>query len=269
MSGNLGLGLVLAGVGIPLATVVSLWLYSEVRRVLFQFRVECLSGMDSTSRSKLIKGVRSQKQWRMLRRALESSSVSTDTKVEMCRELIERDQKNFSFFLRSDYLPRLMMVAQGDYQRLAADVALRLAAQEQDVLLEVVKSLERLSDPELTEIVLKGVSRVVANLKSHSDLATMWPSKLERAIVVSQIASKLGDPNDGVRRVAAQVIRDVLAQDIVAGEGVFMTLLRDQRREVKELVAELVLDHKAQLPGATCCAWIVRTDLSPELRSRF
>jgi hypothetical protein len=97
----------------------------------------------------------------------------------------------------------------------------------------------------------------------------MLPSKIDRAILVSQIASKMGDPSDEVRLAAVQVLRGVLSQDIALAEGVFMTLLRDSRRVVKELVADLVLDFKPQLPNAICSAWLVRIDLSPELRSRF
>jgi hypothetical protein len=173
--------------------------------------------------------------------------LSTEIKVETCCNLVELDQQSFLIFMRAEYLPRLMIVAQGDSQCDAVDLALRLAARDQDVLLEVVKSLERLSDPGLTKL----------------------PSKIDRAILVSQIASKMGDPSDEVRLAAVQVLRGVLSQDIALAEGVFMTLLRDSRRVVKELVADLVLDFKPQLPNAICSAWLVRIDLSPELRSRF
>jgi hypothetical protein len=246
-----------------------MWLYREVQLALFQFRAERLSELDSDSRMRLIKRVRFREQWLVLRRALDSSSLSTEIKVETCCNLVELDQQSFLIFMRAEYLPRLMIVAQGDSQCDAVDLALRLAARDQDVLLEVVKSLERLSDPGLTKRVLRGLDGVITASKGTSGLLAMLPSKIDRAILVSQIASKMGDPSDEVRLAAVQVLRGVLSQDIALAEGVFMTLLRDSRRVVKELVADLVLDFKPQLPNAICSAWLVRIDLSPELRSRF
>ncbi len=201
-----------------------------------------------------------------LRKVLEGDAIPTEVKVEMCELLLEFGK--FSRAMKSDYLSQLMLTAGAPLQERIAQLALQFAASESSALRAVLSRLEDVRDPILLEVLLTGLASIAAAIPVGSRSHGLLPTESDRTAIMKKVAYNLGNADEGVRRTAARLLRSTLVGSLTEAEGVFMELLRSQRKEIKQLVAELVLEHQDQLKAAMCSVRVVTKDLSHELRAR-
>jgi hypothetical protein len=244
---------------IALFRAVEVWFFN---RVLKRF-----ASLDEQARSRAAQRIRHVQQLLALKDFLQSRNVPTPLKVEICQLLMSLEKFTF---MPSDYLVRLMVEVEEPYQRSVATLALQYAAEDRNALAALLNSLERINDFGLTELILEGIASIAATVpEGQRGNAGALPSEFDRAAVTKQIALTLGHCDEGIRRTAANLLRSIFAANMADAENTLMVLLRDRRSEVKDLAAELVLDHQDQLKAAICCARAIRADLSPKLRQRI
>jgi hypothetical protein len=201
-----------------------------------------------------------------LRKVLERSQVPTEVKIEICEILLE--QEKFSRCMKSDYLIRLMLDANPALQTRIAQLALRFAECGRGGIGEILKNLDRVSDPILIEILLTGLALFAAAVPGGGDRRPFNPTEAERSAIAKKTAYMLGNADERVRLIAARLLNSILVGRLVDVEVVFMELLRDSRKEVRHAVAELVLKNRQQLKSAMCCVRGAIRDLAPELRAQ-
>lgn len=201
-----------------------------------------------------------------LRKVLESEELSTEKKLELCELLMEFGQ--FTRIMKPDYLVRLMLKVEPSAQAKVVEMALRFAEAERTGVKEIVERFDRVNDPALVEILLTGIASIAGAIPPSRNWHANLPSDAERVLVIKQIAYLLAHNEEAVRQVAARLLGSTLKDGLVCAEGIFMELLRDRRREVKMLVAQLVVENQATLRAAMCCVRASLYDLPPSIRAR-
>ncbi len=247
------------------ALPVGISVYRRIRRRRFRRFVQRLSEHSDEkleiwlSKMDLAEGI-------ALRKALEGQNASTEVKMRVVETLFELGR--FSQLMQSDYLVRLMLRAEGSEQLQIAKYALQAAKTDSSALTCLLDSLDRVKLDLLT-FLMAGLADIAAAIPAGQRWHVYRPAEAERDSVVKKLASMLGHAEEQVRFTAAKLLDTKLSDYLVDAEGILMDLLRDSRREVKQLVASLTLDNEEQLKSAMCCVRGATHDLSPELRARL